>query len=69
MLAEFADTWELSEGDVMSPIPEFDPGFESYKDLTDEYPLLIQGFHYKAHAHSSYANNEIIESAASRDVL
>ena len=63
-LAEFADTWELSEGDVISPIPEFDPGFESYKDLTDEYPLLIQGFHYKAHAHSSYANNEIIESAA-----
>lgn len=63
-LANFAETWELAEGDVISPIPEFDPGFESYKDLTDEYPLLIQGFHYKAHAHSSYANNEVIESAA-----
>ena len=49
---------------MVSPIPEFDPGFESYVNLTDEYPLLITGFHYKAHTHSSYANNEIIQAAA-----
>ena len=63
-LANFADTWELAEDDVISPIPEFDPGFEGYKNLTDEYPLLIQGFHYKAHVHSSYANNEVLSTAA-----
>ena len=63
-LAGFAETWELAEDEVISPIPEFDPGFESYVNLTEEYPLLITGFHYKAHTHSSYANNEIIQTAA-----
>lgn len=63
-LAEIRDTWEIAEGDVISPIPEFAPGFESYADLTEEYPLLIQGFHYKAHVHSSYANNDVVQTAA-----
>ncbi len=63
-LAQFHDTWELAEDEVVTALPEFDPGFESYVNLTDEYPLLIIGFHYKAHTHSSYANNEIIQTAA-----
>ncbi len=63
-LAQMRDTWELEDGDEISPIPAFSPGFEGYADLTDEYPLLIQGFHYKAHVHSSYANNEIVQEAA-----
>ncbi|RXZ53950.1 dimethyl sulfoxide reductase subunit A [Senegalimassilia faecalis] len=62
-LAKIRDTWDLEEGTV-EPIPFFDPGFESYQDLSDEYPLLIQGFHYKAHTHSSYANNQIVQDAA-----
>ena len=63
-LAEMRDTWELEDGDEILPIPAFSAGFESYQDLTDEYPLLIQGFHYKAHVHSSYANNKIVQEAA-----
>ena len=63
-LAEMRDTWELEDGDEILPVPAFSPGFQSYRDLTDEYPLLIQGFHYKAHTHSSYANNEIVQEAA-----
>ena len=63
-LAKLRDTWELDEGDEILPIPAFSPGFQSYQDLTDEYPLLIQGFHYKAHVHSSYANNKIVQEAA-----
>ena len=67
-LAGFAETWELADDEVVSPIPEFDPGFESYVSLTDEYPLLLTGFHYKAHTHSSYANNEIIQTAAHHEL-
>ena len=63
-LAKLRDTWELEEGDEILPIPAFSPGFQSYKDLTNEYPLLIQGFHYKAHVHSTYANNTIVQQAA-----
>ncbi|MBQ9954336.1 MAG: molybdopterin-dependent oxidoreductase [Eggerthellaceae bacterium] len=62
-LADFAATWELAEDEVISPIPEFDPGFESYVNVTDEYPLLIAGFHHRSTTHSSYANNEIIQTA------
>ena len=67
-LANLRDTWELPEGDEICPIPAFSPGFESYRDLTDEYPLLIQGFHYKAHVHSSYANNLIVQEAAHHEL-
>ena len=63
-LANIAATWELAEDEVISPVPSYDPGFESYVNLTEDYPLIISGFHYKAHTHSSYANNEIIQTAA-----
>ena len=62
-LAKIRDTWDLEPGSV-EPIPFFYPGFESYQDINDEYPLLIQGYHYKAHTHSSYANNQIVQEAA-----
>jgi Tat-targeted selenate reductase subunit YnfE len=62
-LAGFAATWELAEDEVISPIPEFDPGFESYVNLNDEYPLQIVGFHHRSSTHSSYANNEIIQAS------
>lgn len=63
-LAHLAETWELGDGDVISPIPAYAEGFEGYQDVTEEYPLLIQGFHYKAHVHSSYANNAVVQAAA-----
>lgn len=63
-LAEFARTWELEPDELVSPIPEYDPGFESYLNLTEEYPLIVTGFHYKGHTHSSYANNKVLEQAA-----
>lgn len=62
-LATLRDTWELKADDVIDPLPIFDPGYDSYVNLTDEYPLLIVGFQSKASTHSSYANNSIIESA------
>jgi Tat-targeted selenate reductase subunit YnfE len=62
-LAEFAKTWELADDEVVSAIPEFDPGFDSYVNLTDEYPLLITGFHTRAHTHSSYSTNPILQAA------
>lgn len=63
-LAEYADTWELEEGQVIYPIPAYDPGARSYLDCTEEFPLLVSAFHYKAHTHSGYAMNKILEDAA-----
>lgn len=63
-LAEIADTWELDEGDVISPIPIFDPGREGYGAVTDEYPLYCSGFHHKARAHSSFGFIDVLKQAA-----
>lgn len=62
-LAELAATWELEEGDVISPIPVFDPGHEGYLDLTDEFPLLCSSFHFKGRTHSSYGGVEDLKQA------
>lgn len=62
-LAQIAETWELADGDVISPIPIFDPGREGYTDLTEEYPLLCSGFHFKGRTHSSYGFIEELKQA------
>ena len=63
-LAGFEETWELADDEVVTALPIYDPGFLGYEACTEEYPLQITGFHYKAHTHSSYANNEVIQTAA-----
>ena len=62
-LAEFAATWELEDGEEICPIPAYTPGVYNAGDETDEFPLLFVGYHTKAHTHSSYANNEVIQTA------
>ena len=46
-LAKIAEDRELegrlTEGQVISPIPIFDPGVEGYGAVTDEYPLYMSG--------------------------
>ena len=61
--AKYAATWELPEGDVIYPIPVYVPGFDGPDANTDEYPMQFTGYHTKAHTHSSYANNQIIQDA------
>ena len=53
-LDKLNDEWELPEGDEIYPIPLFDPGFQGYGSVTDEYPLYCSGFHYKGRTHSSF---------------
>lgn len=60
-LAEIANTWELDDPrDVISPIPIYNPGVESYEDTTDEYPLTLSGWHPKARYNSSHAANDLV---------
>lgn len=67
-LAEMAATWELPEGDVIMPIPAYVPGFNGPDAATEAYPLHFTGYHTKAHTHSSYANNQIIQDAHRHNV-
>lgn len=59
-LAEMAETWTLQEGDVISPIPVYYPGFDGPDSTTDEYPFQIVDFHHKGTTHSTYAANEVL---------
>lgn len=54
----------LADGQHIYPIPVFDPGYIGYHSVTEEYPLQVSSFHYKAHTHSGYATNPILEDSA-----
>lgn len=53
-LAEVAVTWDLDEDEVIYPIPVFNPGFQGYGSVTEEFPLYGCGFHHKSRVHSSF---------------
>lgn len=59
-LAELAETWKLQDGDVISPIPVYYPGFDGPDAVTDEFPFQIVDFHHKGTTHSTYAANEVL---------
>ena len=59
-------SWELEEGDEIYPIPLFNPGFQGYGSVTDEYPLYCSGFHHKSRTHSSFGFIQELDEAASQ---
>ena len=59
-LAEMAETWTVQDGDVISPIPVYHPGFDGPDAVTDEFPFQIVDFHHKGTTHSTYAANEVL---------
>ena len=67
-LAENAAKLELAEGDVVTPIPVFDPGYLGYGSTTDEFPLYASGFHYKSRTHSSYGGVEELNQACRQQI-
>jgi DmsA/YnfE family anaerobic dimethyl sulfoxide reductase A subunit len=63
-IAQIAATWELDDSrDIISPIGIYNPGVESFEDATEEYPLLLSGWHPKSRYHSSFAVVENLEQA------
>ena len=64
-LAEIAATWELPEGDVISPIPEYAPTWEGPQDFETkkDYPLQLVGHHTKGRTHSTYHNIDLLRQA------
>lgn len=65
---EIANTWELAEDEVINPIPVFNPGFQGYGSVTEEYPLYCAGFHHKSRTHSSFGFIPEIEAVARQQV-
>ena len=70
-LAELDATWEFDDHDVdfISPIPIYTPGFESYEELTDEYPLYLSGWHPRGRFHSTFDNLENLRQATRQQLF
>lgn len=68
-LAEIAASWELAPDDVISPLPVYAPGFESWDaPQRGRWPLQMFGFHYKARTHSTYGNIDVLQAACRQEV-
>jgi anaerobic dimethyl sulfoxide reductase subunit A len=68
-LAKINEEWELDEDESIKPLPEYVSTFNGW-DSPDrkEYPLQLTGFHYKARAHSTYGNVDILKAAAPQEL-
>ena len=62
-LAEIADTWELDEKDIISPLPVYARENGGFEDANDETPLQMIGYHFKGHVHSSYTQVDVLRQA------
>lgn len=68
-LAKIANTWQLDEGDKVTPLPQYIQTWESYTDIDTKkrYPLQLIGFKSKGRPHSTFYNvpwlREVIEDA------
>lgn len=68
-LAEIAETWELDDPrDVISPIPIYNPGFESYEDATEQYPLMGSSWKSKIRYHSKWNQVDLLNQACRHQV-
>lgn len=68
-LFEMSQTWELPEGDKITPIPEFVETWEGPLDpLREKYPLQAISHHYKARTHSSYGDSPWLKAAHPQEV-
>lgn len=63
-LLDFTEGWELTEGDTLPgmetlpAIPAYIPEWFGVETTTEEYPLVLNGFHYRGRIHSSWGSIE-----------
>ncbi|MDR9827265.1 DMSO/selenate family reductase complex A subunit [Vibrio sp. FNV 38] len=56
-LETIAKEWELIEGDVITPLPQYTVTWDSHLDpRAKDYPLQICAYHTKGRTHSTYHN-------------
>lgn len=64
-LAKLAKTRDLEPGQVIHPLPVYDPGLEgATSPARADYPFQLIGYHCRQRVHSSYGNVEVLKSIA-----
>ena len=69
-LAEIAASWDLPEGDVITPLPQYVATWEGYEDRETRkaYPLQFFARHPKGRTHSTYHNVDLLRQAITDSV-
>ena len=64
-LADIATNWRLSEGDVITPLPQYVATWEGFEDkeTRKEFPLQLIGWHTKGRTHSTFHNIHLLRQA------
>lgn len=63
-LLDYTKGWELTEGDTLPgmetlpAVPAYIPEWDGVETTTEEYPLILTGFHYRGRVHSSWGGVE-----------
>jgi anaerobic dimethyl sulfoxide reductase subunit A len=64
-LFDLANMWQLPDGDVISPLPEYHATWGMPADeISKDYPLQLVGHHTKQRTHSTYGNNPWLQKVA-----
>ena len=67
-LATYIDTHEFLSDDFVAPIPVYCPEWYGVETVTNEYPLMLTGFHYRGRLHSSWGGVEILKELNPEEV-
>ena len=60
-LDEYIQNHDFADDDVVAPIAVYAPEWYGVETTTDEYPLVVTGFHSRARVGSSWGNVDVIK--------
>ena len=67
-LDQYIQTHEFADDDFVAPVPVYAPEWYGVETTTDEYPLMLDGFHYRGRIHSSWGFDEQLKAANPQEV-
>lgn len=62
-LDEYIQSHEFEDDDFVAPVPVYATEWYGVETTTDEYPLVLTGFHYRGRLHSSWGFDEQLKAA------
>ena len=62
-LDQYIQAHEFADDDFVAPVPVYAPEWYGIETTTDEYPLVLNGFHYRGRIHSSWGFDEQLKAA------
>lgn len=62
-LDQYIQAHEFADDDFVAPVPVYAPEWYGVETVTEEFPLMCSGFHYRGRLHSSWGFDEQLKAA------